>query len=282
MITLEKLLPSYLPNAENIVQILKNISALDGVCYSKDALQKNSSFANRSGVLAALDTLESTRLLRRTSPGIYALNVSKNNVQELITLLRGALIAESLKNHSPAFQVVMTSPKKPNELQSVLEKIGPQRCQIQRTDEIFKNLAKISKSRFSIMTPFLDKQGADFLLKLFASSSPEVERRLVLRFLSKDPDHPKYPKGFDLIKTDLERLNVSIFDYAIRRDNSDWMETFHAKAILADDSHAYIGSSNMDRYSLDNSLELGVFLTGDSVLIIKELLDGIISISHKV
>ena len=132
------------------------------------------------------------------------------------------------------------------------------------------------------MTPFLDKQGAEFLLKLFSSSSSDVERRLVLRFLTKDPGHPKYPKGFDLIKTDLERYNVSVFDYAIRRENSDWMETFHAKAILADDSYAYIGSSNMDRYSLDNSLELGVFLTGDSVLIIKELMDGIISISHKV
>ena len=192
------------------------------------------------------------------------------------------LIADSMRNDSPAFQVVMTSPKKPNELQNVLEKMGPHRCQIQRTDDAFENLAKKSRYRLSIMTPFLDKQGAEFLLKLFSSSNPNIERHLILRFLSKDPDHPKYPKGFDLIKTELKQYNVSVFDYAIRRENSDWMETFHAKAILADDSYAYIGSSNMDRYSLDNSLELGVFLTGDSVLIIKELIDGIISISHKI
>ena len=197
MIITEKLIPSYIANAENIVQILRNISALDGAYFSKDALQKNSSFTNRSGVLAAIETLEDTRLLRRISHGIYALNTSKKDVQELITLLRGVLIADSMRNDSPAFQVVMTSPKKPNELQSVLEKMGPHRCQIQRTDDAFENLAKKSRSRLSIMTPFLDKQGAEFLLKLFSTSSPDIERHLILRFLSKDPDHPKYPKGFD-------------------------------------------------------------------------------------
>ena len=125
MITPEKLLPIYLAKAENIVHILRNISALDGIRFSRDALQKNSSFANRSGILAAIETLEDTRLLSRISPGIYELNNSKSDVQELITLLRGALIAQSMRNHSPAYQVVMTSPKKPNEIQSVLEKIGP-------------------------------------------------------------------------------------------------------------------------------------------------------------
>jgi len=275
----EGLVPDYLNNAETIGLILSTMIELGGTRFSSNVLLQGSSFARRSKTLAAIETLVDTGILVRTSPTLYQLLCPQDDIQQLFYLLRGAKIAKSLLKEEPEFELVMTSPRKPNALQDVLEKIGPKKCQISRTDEVFEDLAKKAQSKLTVMTPFLDKTGAKFLLNLLSSAGPDVEKRLILRFLSLGSDHARYPTGYDNIKDDLRNLNVSVYDYALKRDNTAWLETFHAKTILADDEYAYIGSSNLDRYSLDNSLELGVFLQGGSVLLIKELIDGIVSIS---
>lgn len=39
----------------------------------------------------------------------------------------------------------------------------------------------------------------------------------------------------------------------------------HAKALIRDDSEAFVGSFNYTKNSLENNREMGLFLTGESV-----------------
>jgi phosphatidylserine/phosphatidylglycerophosphate/cardiolipin synthase-like enzyme len=60
------------------------------------------------------------------------------------------------------------------------------------------------------------------------------------------------------------------------------LETFHAKAILSDNNKAYIGSSNFDKYSLENSMELGAYISGEPVRLVASIIKCILSISEKI
>ena len=78
--------------------------------------------------------------------------------------------------------------------------------------------------------------------------------------------------------------NVNILSYAISHDpalRSPAAETFHAKIILADDDKAYIGSSNMTRWSRDFSMECGVILRGPCVKPVATLVEAMIKISEQ-
>ncbi len=58
------------------------------------------------------------------------------------------------------------------------------------------------------------------------------------------------------------------------------IETFHAKILLADSDHAYIGSANMNRWSRDVSMECGVIVSGPCVRPVATLVDAMISVAE--
>jgi phosphatidylserine/phosphatidylglycerophosphate/cardiolipin synthase-like enzyme len=77
---------------------------------------------------------------------------------------------------------------------------------------------------------------------------------------------------------------VNVLSYAISHDpalRNPAIETFHAKIILADDGKAYIGSSNMTRWSRDFSMECGVILRGPCVKPVNTLVEAMIKISER-
>ena len=83
-----------------------------------------------------------------------------------------------------------------------------------------------------------------------------------------------------------QRLNargVSVLKYDIEHDRSLrhlGYESFHAKILLADDDKAYVGSSNMNRYSRDHSMECGIVVRGPGAKPVSALVDAIISIAQ--
>jgi phosphatidylserine/phosphatidylglycerophosphate/cardiolipin synthase-like enzyme len=80
----------------------------------------------------------------------------------------------------------------------------------------------------------------------------------------------------------LASYGVKILSYAIARDTSRSIETFHAKILLADGDKAYVGSANMTRWSRDFSMECGVILRGPSVKPVATLVDAILAISEQI
>lgn len=168
----------------------------------------------------------------------------------------------------------MTTPKEPSLLKKELSKLGANKSLIKWTAEAFEDLIRKAEKEVIIMTPFLDKAGASFLLRLVQAKKPEVNMTVILRFLDS-----KNSEIYGELRGELSSANVKVVDYSIEREGTKWLETFHAKVILADDHYCYLGSSNLDKYSIENSMELGALITGESVRLLKKLLDIIISIS---
>jgi hypothetical protein len=87
---------------------------------------------------------------------------------------------------------------------------------------------------------FLDQQGADFLVELFALSSEAVRRTLICRPLNER----ECGDAFRRRASDFRRLGVRVYEYALPSVLPSGGETFHAKVVLADARSFYVGSSN--------------------------------------
>ena len=72
---------------------------------------------------------------------------------------------------------------------------------------------------------------------------------------------------------ELRALDVRILDYKVYLPDGTY-ETFHAKAVLADDRVAYVGSANLLEYGRQ-SMELGVAVEGTVVYPISALFQAI-------
>lgn len=158
-------------------------------------------------------------------------------------------------------QIVLTKPPRPSALENELAQLGWRTADVEPTDHAFLGMVQSAKQRVVVMTPFFDIKGAIWLKELFGRVSPGVSRVLILRSLE-DPKRPDYPVGFDAIGPWLAERSVEIFNYSILRPDGFGRETFHAKVVLCDDDHVYIGSSNLNSASLEHSMELGVVLNG--------------------
>lgn len=269
---------SALAVAGTVLKILGWILERPGDRFTKEALVSSVSLSWRSEALSTLDRLVRAGIMAEAD-GIYSCLLSPEKINTIWLLLRGMGLASQLGG--PEVEVVLTPPKAPNQLESTIRKLGPFSGLIQDTGEIFEHLAREARHSLVVMTPFLDEAGARFLLRLFSAVAEGGEKKLILRFLSQGKDYGKYPSGFPLIQGELAAMGVEIYDYAVKREQGDWLETFHAKAILADDRKAYIGSSNFNQFSLENSMEMGVMISGEPVRLIAQIVNSILSFSPR-
>ena len=86
-----------------------------------------------------------------------------------------------------------------------------------------------------------------------------------------------YPLGYDAIASWLKVESVRVFNYSIPRLEGSGRETFHAKVVLCDRNAAYLGSSNMNAASLEQSMEMGVALQGRAAADVAVVLDAVLS-----
>lgn len=119
------------------------------------------------------------------------------------------------------------------------------------------------------------------MLNLFDSVGSDIQKELILRFLD-DPNKPSYPEGYPIISKELSILGVKAYDFALPRSNHKSLETFHAKAIGIDNNRIYVGLSNMNWASKENSMEMGVILRGETASRLFKVIDKILLISKVV
>jgi hypothetical protein len=265
--------------ADISASILESFVESESNVSSKDHLLKTIGHARQSQGLKAVARLESLGLISLVND-IVELEIPLESAALASSFLSGAAHQANLQQNMA--QLVLTPPKSPSSLIGELKKVGPRISNIQDTKEVVHYLAHSSKNRFIVMTPFLDAEGARFLVDTFSRVPKAVEKILILRFVSQDRESWGYPDGYDGISSWLVEQSVQVYDFAVKRPGMSWLETFHAKLVVADQSAAYVGSSNMNKSSLENSMEIGVLLTQEKELkLLVDILESILAISTK-
>lgn len=217
-------------------------------------------------------------LLSQIQDGI-SLTVSKNDALRYAAVLRGAAYARYRQRNSNQVEITLSPPAHPSRLMEILPKQGFSWTRLYDTKDSLIELASQAERRLVIVSPFLDREGVEWIRQLFeATAKKSIKRTIIVR-------------GRDQTETDLLRKHApqlaasgaQVLGYGISHDpalRSPALETFHAKILLADDDKAYIGSANMTRWSRDFSMECGVILRGPSVKPVASLVEAMIQISE--
>jgi phosphatidylserine/phosphatidylglycerophosphate/cardiolipin synthase-like enzyme len=181
-----------------------------------------------------------------------------------------------LKNHKDAdvVRVVVTEPGNNSALRRELNSRGlPPR--LFQTRDAFLNLAHGSQHVLTVLAPFLDDAGCEFLIDLYSACRPGVAKELICRPLNE----PHCGDAFRARATDFKRLAVAVYEYALPSQLPSGRETFHAKIVLVDDAAYYVGSSNFMASALDRALECGVIVHGDSAHEIRNVVEALKAIA---
>lgn len=193
----------------------------------------------------------------------------------LSSLLMGAALYRSeVHRDRDLVKVVLTKPPSPSVLAEQLESMLQGSWGLLDTRGMFLALAEEAHTEFAIMTPYLDEVGAPIVLDLF-SHTTAPRRTLIIR----DTSEGRNPPGLRLIFDDLRRLGVQILNFRLDRPGRSGNETFHAKVIISDKKSAYVGSSNMNKWSFEYSLELGLYVSGQAAARLGDVIDAIKAVS---
>ena len=263
--------------AAKVIRVLAEF----GPELSKTQILSELTHSQRSDALFTLGTLVDSRVLEENGH-IFKLKKPRQWFRDLSFILEGIHLTTEQFNSEQKPEIVLTRPKEPSELDKALKVSGPKIVRIQETKNAFRDMADQASNRFVVMTPFLDSEGAVWLQDLFSLVDEGVEKILILRFLHKGPNDRNYPQGYSTIAQFLIENGVKVYDFAVTRPGTQFLETFHAKSILVDQKVAYVGSANMNKYSLDNSMEMGVLLKGETVNLVSVILNAILDISPEI
>lgn len=193
----------------------------------------------------------------------------------LAPLLQGArLYRARIHRDTDIVDVVLTKPPAPSQVSTKLENMLHGCWGFKDTRQLLPAIAESACKSFGVMTPFFDDVGAQLVLNLF-ERTPAGDRYLILR-TTKEGEPP-----FSLteVREDMSRLGVTVLNFRLDRCDAPGNETFHAKVVLADDSAAYVGSSNMNKWSFEYSLELGLYVRGRAAARIAAVLQAVRAVS---
>ena len=189
-------------------------------------------------------------------------------------------VASYLRVHRDrdSVQLVLTEPGQKSALRRAIDDGRILSPLIFQTSDAFFSLARAATDELTVLSPFLDQQGADFLVELFELCSNGVRRSLICRPL----DEPECGDAFRRRAGDFRRLGVSVYEYALPSLLPSGRETFHAKILLADTSAFYVGSSNFIGSALDRSFECGVIVRGETARQLRYVIAALQSIARSV
>jgi hypothetical protein len=160
---------------------------------------------------------------------------------------------------------IVTLPAAPSAVARVLPAEGPIHASIGRTEEALSELARTAVRSLTVMSPFVNREGAEFALHLFDQSTAP-RRTLITRRAGPTRS------ALDPLLPVMTAKGVHILDYLLPADGG--YETFHAKVVIADGDQAYVGSANMTRYAR-HSMELGVIVKGRSARAVAALVRAV-------
>ena len=204
--------------------------------------------------------------------------VSVEHLERLSDNFEG--IARYLEIHKDRdlVRLVITEPGEKSALRNEISRRHAIPPSVFQTSDAFLNLARTAKRELIVLVPFLDNQGAEFLVTLFSLCAEDVRRYLICRPLTEAHCGPAF-RGQSVA---FSRLKVSVYEYALPSTLPSGRETFHAKVVLADNSAFYVGSSNLMGSALERSLECGVVVWGESAHHLYNVLDALRAISRSV
>lgn len=170
---------------------------------------------------------------------------------------------------------VVTLPQAPSKFETVLKLVAPEGAPaLTATTDAFLHLARRSKTRLVIITPFIDLPGILWATALFqVSTAPQCVLVVRNRF-----QLDQFPAEL----SELARLNVSILEYRIYHPvgtRSKPIETFHAKIVMSDGSAAYVGSANLVESSQEIALECGFIIEGPAVAQVADVVEAILRVA---
>lgn len=187
----------------------------------------------------------------------------------VISFLEGAAAMRSHDMSRETATAIVTMPPPPSAIATALSQTGLAYASLVSTTDALQTVADKAVDTFTIMTPFLNRDGLEFVQELFARTKAS-KRRLVVR----------RPGDATRIVLDngpsLAALGVEAFDYTI--EAGEGFETFHAKVALADNELAYAGSANMTVFAR-HSMDLGFLVEGRSARVVANVVRAVVRIS---
>lgn len=189
--------------------------------------------------------------------------------QAVIPFLDGAAAMRSQDASRETATAIVTMPPPPSSIAVALSQTGLAHASLVSTKDAFQTVADRAVDAFTIMTPFLNHEGLQFVETLFARTRA-CNKRLVVR------------RAGDATRVvvdgaaRLSALGVEAYDYTIEADGG--FETFHAKVALADNELAYVGSANMTVFAR-HSMDLGFLVEGRSARVVANVLRAVLKIS---
>lgn len=187
------------------------------------------------------------------------------------------LYRAQIHQDADSVEVVLTTPPQPSELANRLERMLKGTWGIRDTRGLLPALAEKAKKQFVVMTPFLDEYGAAILVNMYENASC-AKRLLILR----QKPNGQWPEGYLAEKARLKELGVEVYNFRLEKLEVAGNETFHAKVVLADRNCAYVGSANMNQWSFEYSLELGLMVNGAAAARIADIVDAVISAAVRI
>ena len=195
----------------------------------------------------------------------------KSLASQIAPLLRGAYLYRSRVHcDEDRVDVVLTKPPAPSQVSVQLEGMLSGSWGLRDTKQLLPAIAESAHSSFVVMTPYLDDVGAVIVLNLFERANVS-DMYLILRATSEG----HAPPGLTGVQDALHDLGVTVLNFRLERPGALGNETFHAKVVLADNVSAYVGSSNMHRWSFEYSLELGLHVRGGAAKRIADILQSV-------
>lgn len=199
----------------------------------------------------------------------------KSLASQIAPLLRGAYLYRSrIHRDEDLVDVVLTKPPAPSQVSLQLESMVSGSWGLRDTKQLLPTIAESARTSFTVMTPYLDYVGAVIVLNLFERANVS-DLCLILRATSEG----NAPPGLAGVRDTLHQLGVAVLNFRLDRPDSTGNETFHAKVVLADDASAYVGSSNMHKWSFEYSLELGLHVRGRAASRIADILRAVRAVS---
>ncbi|MGN8546460.1 phospholipase D-like domain-containing protein [Bradyrhizobium sp. 13971] len=169
-----------------------------------------------------------------------------------------------------AVRVVITEPGNSSALRREINRRGlPPR--LFQTRDAFLNLAHGAEHVLTVLAPFLDDAGCEFLIDLYSACRPSAAKELICRPLNE----PHCGDAFRKREQEFKRLAVAVYEYALPSPLPSGRETFHAKVVLVDQAAYYVGSSNFMASALDRSLECGVIVHGESARELRSVVEAL-------
>ncbi len=252
-------------NAYDSVTELRRICTLAGLPHAKAA-----------EVESLLIIGESVGLFEQMSP-LNWLTKDHNLAAKLAPLLTGVQLYKShIHKDDNMVDVVLSKPPAPSLVAVQLENMLRGTWGLLDTRELFPSIAELAQNTLTVMSPFMDEMGAAIVVNLFERTKAP-EKYLVLRV---DADG-KPPSGLVSVRHRLDSLGVQVLNFHINKIESPGNETFHAKVVLADAIAAYVGSSNMHKWSFEYSLELGLYVQGKAASRISDILTAVRAVSDR-